>query len=38
LGAWTGAEEIPAQWVDAVHGWPGYDGPGLVELAHAITR
>lgn len=38
LGACTGAEEIPAQWVDAVHGWPGEDGPGLVELAYAITR
>ena len=38
LGAWTGAEELPAQWVAAVHGWPGHDGPGLVELAHAITR
>ena len=38
LGAWTGAEELPAQWVAAVHGWPGYDGPGLVELSHEITR
>lgn len=38
LGAWAGAEEIPAEWADAVHGWPGYDGPGLVELTRAITR
>ena len=29
LGAWAGAEEIPAKWADAVHGWPGYDGPRL---------
>ena len=38
LGARTGAEEIPQEWTEAVHGWPGYDGPGLVELARAIIR
>lgn len=37
LGTWTGAEEIPQEWTDVVHGWPGYDGPGLVALAREIT-
>ena len=37
LGTWTGAEEIPQEWADVVHGWPGYDGPGLVALAREIA-
>lgn len=38
LGTWTGAEEIPQEWADVVHGWPGYDGPGLVTLSQEIAR
>ncbi|MGO3211292.1 MAG: ADP-ribosylglycohydrolase family protein, partial [Brachybacterium sp.] len=37
LGTWTGAEEIPQEWTDMVHGWPGYDGPGLVALSREIV-
>lgn len=35
LGALVGAAEIPATWVDLVHGWPGLSGADLVELGHA---
>ena len=36
LGAWTGAEEIPQEWTDVVHGWPGYDGRQVAALAEKI--
>lgn len=37
LGAWCGADAIPREWTDVVHGWPGYDGAGLRELAAVIV-
>ena len=36
LGAWTGSEEIPQEWTDMVHGWPGYDGRQVAALAEEI--
>ncbi|WP_394216404.1 ADP-ribosylglycohydrolase family protein [Brachybacterium vulturis] len=36
LGAWCGADAIPSEWTAVVHGWPGYDGAGLRELAVEI--
>lgn len=37
LGAWSGADAIPGEWSDVVHGWPGVDGAGLREMAEAIA-
>ncbi|MGW8528518.1 MULTISPECIES: ADP-ribosylglycohydrolase family protein [Nocardiopsidaceae] len=33
LGARWGASAIPAEYLEAVHGWPGYRAEGLAELA-----
>lgn len=33
LGARHGAVSVPAGWTDEVHGWPGTNGAGLVDLA-----
>ncbi|CAN5406197.1 N/A [soil metagenome] len=36
-GAAAGADGIPQQWRDIVHGWPGLRGEDLAELAEAIV-
>ncbi|WP_336707971.1 ADP-ribosylglycohydrolase family protein [Oerskovia sp. USHLN155] len=38
LGARYGTSDLPAEWLDLVHGWPGLDAEGLGELAHATAR
>jgi ADP-ribosylglycohydrolase len=37
LGARWGMRAIPAEWVNAVHGWPGWCADDLVALAHRIV-
>lgn len=37
LGALRGLGAIPAPWVQAVNGWPGYRAPDLVRLALATV-
>lgn len=38
LGARWGAAAIPAEYLEAVHGWPGYRADGLADLAlRAVT-
>ena len=34
LGAWCGADAIPAEWLEPLHGWPGW---GLAELQSAAV-
>lgn len=36
LGAWCGADAIPREWAEVVHGWPGVDGAGLRTLGTDI--
>lgn len=38
LGAVYGASAIPGDWRRRLHGWPGIDAHGLVNLAAAIER
>lgn len=33
-GACWGSAQLPPEWVDRVHGWPGYTGADLVGLTH----
>lgn len=35
LGAWYGADSIPAAWLDPLHGWPGW---GLADLQAAAAK
>jgi ADP-ribosyl-[dinitrogen reductase] hydrolase len=35
LGAAWGASAVPAEWQDAMHGWPGYTTSDLVRLSRA---
>jgi ADP-ribosylglycohydrolase len=37
LGARWGASAIPAEYLEAVHGWPGYRAGDLAELALGIA-
>ncbi len=37
LGARWGASAIPAEYLEAVHGWPGYRAEGLAELALGVA-
>jgi ADP-ribosyl-[dinitrogen reductase] hydrolase len=37
LGAAYGASAIPAEWRRVLHGWPGLQTRGLIDLASAIT-
>ncbi|NYH52677.1 ADP-ribosylglycohydrolase [Nocardiopsis arvandica] len=37
LGARWGASAIPREYLDAVHGWPGYRADGLSELALGVA-
>jgi hypothetical protein len=38
LGAAYGASAIPGDWRRLLHGWPGIDAHGLVNLAAAVER
>jgi ADP-ribosylglycohydrolase len=38
LGAHHGASALPQQWLDTLHGWPGYGAEDLHALALALTR
>lgn len=37
LGAWCGADAILGEWTAVIHGWPGYDGAGLLGLGMDIV-
>lgn len=34
LGGVYGASAIPDDWIEVLHGWPGYDTPDLTRIAH----
>jgi ADP-ribosylglycohydrolase len=38
LGARWGYSTIPNQWLEPLHGWPGYKASDLVDLADQITE
>lgn len=38
LGARWGLSAIPSQWLDIIHGWPGYRSTDLIALADEITE
>jgi ADP-ribosylglycohydrolase len=38
LGARWGYSAIPKQWLEPLHGWPGYKADDLVKLADQITE
>jgi ADP-ribosyl-[dinitrogen reductase] hydrolase len=38
LGARWGYSAIPKQWLEPLHGWPGYKAEHLVDLADQITE
>lgn len=38
LGARWGLSAIPPQWLEILHGWPGYQAADLIELAEQITE
>lgn len=37
LGAHHGASALPAQWLDAIHGWPGHRSENLRDLAVSLA-
>ena len=37
LGAAHGASAMPAEWLEAVHGWPGLRADDLRDLAHRVA-
>lgn len=37
VGAASGAAQVPAEWTELLHGWPGLDADALATLATAIV-
>lgn len=38
VGARWGADALPKQWLEVVHGWPGLDADGLRRLALSVLK